>query len=300
MVATFKVVSGDFTVEDRHSGGVEKVAEDAELETHAYLTGANNSNELVAQERNPFRLNVEWQWIPKSRHGGLFLRNLDTQEYLCFDHQGKPVVQKDLDFESCLLVVSLPPLKLFGLENASYPKGQAPMIQPPWPVRIKPAKAKQQVWRLGFCHNGHPFPNGNPEQDACTAWQLPRWWDIVVMCPVIPDRCWTVACMSESLTYESLINDFTSCNLGQLLTVAELTGRQIQTSPKSSSEDNITTLGLSVLTTSVSSFKLLLQMHLAVKCILCSRAYQLFIEARKLYHTGLFNQHYVISFSQLS
>nr|CDS28290.1 Mariner Mos1 transposase [Hymenolepis microstoma] len=33
MVLTFKVVSGDFAIEDRHSGGLwEKVVEDAELE----------------------------------------------------------------------------------------------------------------------------------------------------------------------------------------------------------------------------------------------------------------------------
>nr|CDS30341.1 histone lysine N methyltransferase SETMAR [Hymenolepis microstoma] len=32
MVSEFKVVSGDFAVENRHSGGGEKVVEDAELE----------------------------------------------------------------------------------------------------------------------------------------------------------------------------------------------------------------------------------------------------------------------------
>ncbi|VUZ40155.1 unnamed protein product, partial [Hymenolepis diminuta] len=121
--------------------------------------------------------------------------------YLCFDYQGKPVVQKELDFEDCLLVASLPPLKMFGLGDAAYPKDDVPTVQPPWPILIKPVKAKHQAWRLGFCLNGHPFSNGNPEQEACTAWELPRWWDIVVVCPVIPDHCWTAACMSEALTY---------------------------------------------------------------------------------------------------
>ncbi|VDO01224.1 unnamed protein product [Rodentolepis nana] len=169
--------------------------------SNAYITGANNSNELVVQERNPFRLNVEWEWISKSRHGGLFLRNLDTQEYLCFDKIGKPVVQKELNFNGCLLVVSMAPLKMFGGKKVSYPKGVGPVYPPPWPVLIRPARAKQRVWRLGFCSNGHPFINGTPAKGACPVWILPRWWSILIMCPVIPDRCWTAACMSTSLTY---------------------------------------------------------------------------------------------------
>nr|CDS26584.1 hypothetical protein HmN_000148000 [Hymenolepis microstoma] len=36
MVPMFKVVSGDFAVEDRHSGGGEKVVEDAELEANYF------------------------------------------------------------------------------------------------------------------------------------------------------------------------------------------------------------------------------------------------------------------------
>ncbi|KAM3183396.1 hypothetical protein ACTXT7_010432 [Hymenolepis weldensis] len=89
--------------------------------------------------------------------------------------------RKELDFEDCLLVVSLPPLKMLGLGDAPYPKDDIPTFQPPWPILIKPAKAKHQTWRLGFCLNGHPFSNGNPEQDACAAWQLPRWWDITAV-----------------------------------------------------------------------------------------------------------------------
>nr|CDS26206.1 transposase [Hymenolepis microstoma] len=59
MVPTFKVVSGEFVVEDGHSGGREKVVEDAELETRdSYAEDHEDCPVVILLRRHLGRMNI--------------------------------------------------------------------------------------------------------------------------------------------------------------------------------------------------------------------------------------------------
>ncbi|KAM7532878.1 hypothetical protein Aperf_G00000128464 [Anoplocephala perfoliata] len=113
LICTLFIFGSSWTTSATTNGAAEKAAGNQIYRfyfpyTDAYLTGSNSSSTVVAQERNPFSLKTEWEWISQAQYRGVLLKNTETLEYLCFDKQGKPVVQKQLNLDLCLLRGHLP------------------------------------------------------------------------------------------------------------------------------------------------------------------------------------------------
>ncbi|KAM7532904.1 hypothetical protein Aperf_G00000128432 [Anoplocephala perfoliata] len=199
-------------------------------QTHAYLSQSTTSCEVVAQERNPFSCEIEWQWIPHSKYNATLLRNLATGNYLCFDDEGKPVAVKHPKLERCLLRAFPPKFDyvkrtndiqmckggLFqGIESEFFaaifsaiqsqavnygslrPKHNGVQYRLPAAVHLK-SLLDDRSWYVGFCTNGHAFANDNPYREDCSNIYLPKWWNVVELCPPIPQHCWIQECMPNN------------------------------------------------------------------------------------------------------
>ncbi|KAL5111997.1 hypothetical protein TcWFU_004595 [Taenia crassiceps] len=81
-------------------------------ETRAYLSRSNSTSEVVAQDRDPFSQNIEWEWIPQPKNFGAFLRNKASKYFLCFNKHGRPTARKRVNPRRCLLHGFLPSREL--------------------------------------------------------------------------------------------------------------------------------------------------------------------------------------------
>ncbi|KAM7540493.1 hypothetical protein Aperf_G00000034596 [Anoplocephala perfoliata] len=72
-------------------------------ENRAYLSKSTTSREVVAQERNSFSRQIEWEWIPQPRFNGVYLRNKASKHFFCFNKHGRPTARERLNLRRCLL-----------------------------------------------------------------------------------------------------------------------------------------------------------------------------------------------------